>query len=172
MNPKIPSCAARAPKDPRSRRDFLPQYYPKANGQGGPPPKVTAQNDRIKIEFLAVYYQLNREYARLVQTRAMPQSPDRAKAEGECLRAIERALILRDGLEDQYAASGVIAEPILADGFTVDLKFTFGNVTAAGRLRSAPIISSAEISIALPPGIKIEKLTFPPADRSTGEEVR
>ena len=161
VNPKTSSRAPRAPEDPRHRRDFLPQYYPKVNGGDGPLSGATARNDRVMIEFLAVYYQLNCEYARLVETRAMAQSKDRAKAEEECLRAIEKALILRDGLEDQNASAGVIAEPIVADGFTMDVIFTFGDVTAAGRLRSAPIMSSATLLIRLPPGVEIEKLTFP-----------
>jgi hypothetical protein len=165
-----PKTSSRVPEDPRRRRDFRPQYYPKANGQDGPPPGAAARNDRATIEFLAAYHQLNCEYARLVETRAMAPSPDRAKAEEECLHAIEKALIVRDGLEDHYAPFGIIAEPIVAEGFTMDVKFTFGDVTAAGRLRSAPIMSSANVSISLPPGIKIENLTFPREDsgRRTG----
>ena len=168
--PLNPKTSSRAPEDPRRRPDFRPQYYPKANDRNCPPPGASARNDRVMLEFLAVYYQLNCEYARLVETRAMTQSPDRAKTEQECLHAIEKALILRDGLEDHYAPFGMIAEPIVADGFTMDVKFTFGDVTAAGRLRSAPIMSSANVSIPLPPGIKIENLTFPQEDsgRRTG----
>jgi hypothetical protein len=164
--PVNPKNSTRAPEDPRRRRDFHPQYYPTANGRTGPRPGVTARNDCVILEFLAAYYQLNCEYARLLEVRAMAQSTDRAKAEDECLRAIERDLIIRDGLEDQYAASGIIAEPIVVDGFTMDVKFTFGDVTAAGRLRSAPIMSSANVSIPLPPGIKLENLTFPREDSS------
>lgn len=159
--PVKPKTSSRVTEDPRRRRDFRPQYYPKANDRDGPSPGAAARNDRLILKFLAVYYQLNCDYARLVETRARTTSPDSAKAEEECLRAIEKTLIIRDGLEDQFAAFGVIAEPIVVGGFTMDVKFTFGDVTAAGRLRSAPIMSSANVSIPLPPGIKLENLTFP-----------
>jgi hypothetical protein len=121
------------------------------------------------IEFQAAYYDLNCHYSRLLAVRAQGETPEVKNAEYECLRAIEKALIIRDGLEDEYASSGVIAEPVVMDGYTMDVKFTFGDVTAAGRLRSAPIMSSAMISIELPPGVEIEKLTFPGESSETGK---
>jgi hypothetical protein len=95
----------------------------------------------------------------------MAESPDRAKMESECLHALEKILILRDGLEDHYAAFGVISEPVVTNGYAMDLKFTFGDVTATGRLRSVPLESSGAVAIRLPPGIDLQKLTFPAADR-------
>jgi hypothetical protein len=152
-------------EDPRGRGDFRPEFYPKANGGDDPPPEATSRNDRIRIEFRAVYYRLNCEYARLQEARASAESSGRAKMESECLRAIEKILILRDGLEDHHAAFGVICEPVVTNGYAMDLKFTFGDVTATGRLRSVPLESSGAVAIRLPPGIDIQKLTFPDADR-------
>jgi hypothetical protein len=158
-------------EDPRSRSGFLPQFYPKANGQSAPPADATERNDRIILEFLAAYYILNSHHSRLLETRKNAQSPERSKAERKCLHAIEKVLILRDSLEDRYAPLGVIAEPFVRSGFTVDVKFSFGNVNAAGRLRSRPFVSSAFISIPLPPGVRIEDLTFPNGKAANEERL-
>src|SRR3989442_9526540 len=106
-------------EDPRSRTGFLPQHYPSANGQAAPAPDAVERNDRIILEFLAAYYDLNSNYSRLLETRKHPESPERSKAERKRLQAIENVLILRDSLEDRYTPFGVIAEPVVQAGFTV-----------------------------------------------------
>jgi len=143
-------------QDPRSRSDFLPQHYPRANGKEAPPIDAAAQNDRIVLEFLAVYYELNSESSRLLEVRKRPDSQQRSEAERERLQAIEKVLILRDGLEDRYAPFGVIAEPVVQEGFTVELKVSFGNVDAAGRRRSDLYTITAYVPIPLPKGAKVE----------------
>ena len=145
-------------QDPRSRSDFLPQHYPRANGKEAPPIDAAAQNDRILLEFLAVYYKLNCEYFHLLEVRERPDSRERSGAERERLQAIEKVLILRDSLEDRCAPLGVIAEPVVKEGFTVDLKISFGNVDAAGRRRSDLYTITAFLPIPLPKGVKIEDL--------------
>ena len=145
-------------QDPRSRSDFLPQHYPRANGKEAPPIDAAAQNDRIVLEFLAVYYKLNCEYFHLLEVRERPDSRERSGAERERLQAIEKVLILRDSLEDRCAPLGVIAEPVVKEGFTVDLKISFGNVDAAGRRRSDLYTITAFLPIPLPKGVKIEDL--------------
>jgi hypothetical protein len=145
-------------EDPRSRSGFLSHYYPSANGKPAPPADSTERNDLIMLEFLAAYYEINREYARLLEVRKEPESPERSAAERERLQAIESVLILRDGLEDRYAPFGVIAEPVVKDGFTVDLKVSFGNVNAAGKLRSELYTITAYVPIPWPKGVKIEDL--------------
>ena len=86
--------------DPRSRSDYEPKYYPTANGRTAPPIDASGRNERIVLEFLAAYYELNRECQRLLGIRALPDSADRSRAELECLQAIEKVLIVRDKLED------------------------------------------------------------------------
>ena len=166
MNQSFESLRSEFPRDPRQRKDFCSKYYPKANGGDGPPPDSAARNDGIMSAFRAAYYGLNCEHARLRELRAATGCVDREKAEKECLRAIEKALIIRDGLEDRLACFGVIAEPIVEDGFAVDLKFTFGDVTAAGRRRSELLVSSADIAIGLPLGVKRDRLTLPKGSTS------
>ena len=145
-------------EDPRSRSGFLPQFYPSANGKAAPPVDAAEQNDRITLEFLAAYYEINREYERLLEVRKIPDSRQRSEAERERFQAIEKVLIVRDGLEDQYAPFGVIAEPVVRDGFTVDLRVSFGNVDAAGRQRSDLYTITTFVPIPMPKGMKIEDL--------------
>ena len=150
--------AENASPDPRREPGFRPSFYPSANGKDAPPVDADAQNDRILLEFLAVYYELNCEYFRLLEVRERPNSRERAGAERERLQAIEKVLILRDSLEDRCAPLGVIAEPVVKEGFTVDLKISFGNVDAAGRRRSDLYTITAFLPIPLPKGVKIEDL--------------
>jgi hypothetical protein len=61
---------------------------------------------------------------------------------------VERALRCRDDLEDHYACTGVIAEAVFVKGKAVDIRFTFGNVNAAGRPRSAGYAISVYVPLA------------------------
>jgi len=152
---------ATAIDDPRGQPDFEFSHYPKANGKEAPPANAGDRNERIVLEFLSIYYALNRAHAKLRDVRQAAESPQRSAQERECLQGIEKVLIQRDSLEDKYAPLGIIAEPLVQNGFTIDVKFTFGSVNAAGRLRGAPMTSSTTIPIRLPPGVKIENLTLP-----------
>ncbi len=145
-------------EDPRQRHDFVPQFYPTTNGRQAPPLDSSGENDRVALEFLAAYYHLNYEYSRLLEVRRRPISPQRAEAERKCLQDVEKVLIVRDGLEDRYAPFGVIAEPSVRDGFTVNLKISFGNMDAAGRRRSDLYTLTAYVPIPLPKGTKLEDL--------------
>ena len=150
-------------EDPRRCADFLPQFYPKINGKEAPPidslgPSGKTQNDRIVLEFLAAYYHLNCQYSRLLAVRTQSASPQRDETERKCLQDVEKVLIVRDALEDRYAPFGVIAEPMVRDGFTADLRISFGNVDAAGRRRSDLYTLTAYVPVPLPQGTKLEDL--------------
>ena len=145
-------------EDPRRCADFLPQFYPTANGKEAPPLDSPGQNDRIVLEFLAAYYHLNCEYSCLLEVREQSPSPQRDEAERKRLAGIEKVLIVRDALEDRYAPFGVIAAPTVREGFTADVKISFGNVDAAGRRRSDVYTLTAFVPIPLPKGTKLEDL--------------
>ena len=121
---------------------------------------ASASNERITNELLATYYYLNCEFCRLREVRQQSPSPERAAAERERLQAIERVLIVRDGLEDFYAPLGVIAEPIVKDGFAVELKITFGNSDASGRPHQNLYTITADVPIPLPRRMKIDELSI------------
>jgi hypothetical protein len=145
-------------EEPRGTPDFMARHYPTANGRKAPPVNSTDQNERITLEFLAAYYRLNLEYLRLVEVRKNPNLKQRANAESACLQNVEKVLIVRDSLEDRYAPFGVIADPVVKDGFTVDLKIQFGNVDAAGRRRTECYTITAYVPIPLPKGARFEDL--------------
>jgi len=158
--------------DPRSLPDFEPQHYPRVNGKAPPAPHATDQNDRIEVEFAAAYYGLNCAHARLVRLRQQPDSTERRAEEKKRLQEIERLLIARDDLEDFYAPFGAIGEPIVKDGFTVNVMISFGNVDAFGRLRSDAYTITACVPVPLPQGMKFDDMcvtvegpgTRPPAN--------
>lgn len=144
--------------DPRRCADFLPQFYPTANGKPAFAAETADQNERIILEFLAAYYYLNCEYSRLLEVRKQPASPHRDEAERKALQDVEQVVILRDSLEDRCAPFGVIAEPIVRDGFTVNVKISFGNKDAAGRRRSDIYTLTAFVPVPLPKAIDFEEL--------------
>jgi hypothetical protein len=63
----------------------------------------------------------------------------------DLMQEIEKHLRLRDKLEDQYTPYGVIAEAIAKDGFTVEIKFTFGDRTVLREQRTRLVSSTALI---------------------------
>ena len=145
-------------EDPRQCAGFLPRFYPTANGKAAPAAESPDRNERVALEFLAAYYQLNREYSRLVEIRKQPHSLENTEAERKCLQELEKVLVIRDGLEDRYAPFGVIAEPRVKDGFTVDLGISFGNLDARGRRRTDLYTLTAYVPIPLPEGTKLQDL--------------
>jgi hypothetical protein len=144
--------------DPRTAPGFLPHHYPAANGKAAPPVGAVEQNERITLEFLAAYYHLNCAYARVIELRKQPKSPDRLQAERACLQEIEKGLIVRDRLEDHYASYGVITDPASQNGFTRNVKFSFGNVDAAGQIRRDFYTLTAFVPIPLPREVKVKDL--------------
>src|SRR2546425_5123202 len=86
MTPEPQSNVHSGIEDPRSRSDFRPAYYPKANGKEAASVDAAWRNERIMLEFLAVYYFLNWEYSRLLEVRKGAESPARSDAERECLQ--------------------------------------------------------------------------------------
>jgi hypothetical protein len=144
-----PSSNAALQIDVRTAPGFIPRFFPTADGQAVPAYE-DKRNADIALEFLSAYYEINLRYARLRDVRAQLQAPDNPRQERGALQAIEQALCHRDELEDRYAPLGVIAEPVAREGFTVDVRFTFGSTDATGRYRSEPFVSSAVLTFQIP----------------------
>jgi hypothetical protein len=151
----IPRPPDRPMLDPREAPDFHAEFHPTANGKPAPLPGASEPHDRLALDFLAAYYEINRGYAHLLAIRAERPSERRPDRERAALQAIEIALRNRDELEDFYAPYGIIAEPVLQEGIAVDVRFTFGDVDSAGHKRNQPHFSSTFITIPLPPGVKL-----------------
>src|SRR5262245_58658639 len=57
MSPPVPPQPPPDFKDPRGMPGFLPQFFPRANGQDAPPPDTAPWEDRVMLEFLGIYYE-------------------------------------------------------------------------------------------------------------------
>jgi hypothetical protein len=143
--------------DPRAEEDFDPKFYPTADGSAVPASHTKNRNERITFEFCAVYYQLNRLYARLIVTRKQVKNPERSFRERAILQEIEKSLRIRDELEDLYAPYGVIAETIMQNGFTSNIKFTFGDRNAATQRQTQFVSSSALLIFPKPADWKLRE---------------
>lgn len=130
--------------DPRSQPEFEPEHFPLCDGGSAPAPGTTDPIACRKIEFLAVYYRLNRLLARLQASRtgAVAASPDIVR------RDILRAILDRDALEDRYEPEGFLGEPVMDGIFYRALEFTH----AHSRQFYRPLASSHfSCSIPIPP---------------------
>jgi len=150
MNSKTPGETS-TPKvaDPRQLSGFIASLFPSANGA---PPSASAdpRNDEVVMTFLAAYYEINIRWTELRAVRSHAGELSFLQEERAALQAIEAALRQRDELEDRWAPYGIIAEPIMEDGLTRDLLFTFGSVNLAGRFRAEPVVSSATLAFQIP----------------------
>ena len=91
---------------------------------GAPLGEVPGSPDRIQMmrAFAEVYREINSCARRLRHVRAAAQL--NAADERAALQAMERALVIRDALDDEHAQRGVIAVPVVKDGFVRDIQFT------------------------------------------------
>ncbi len=141
--------------NPRSHPDFIEQYFPLANGKPAPPVDSQERNDRIMLDFLAAYYDLNRAHSKLLEIRRNANSSTPSEAERKYLPEVDKLLVARDEVENHYAPCGVFAQPVSKDGFTVNIKFSFGNVDSRGRARGDFFRLTADIPLPLPPGANL-----------------
>ena len=137
-------------KDPRTDRNFIPKLYPSCDGQ---PFDLVFRTDRlraIKARFLAAYYQINVEYARLKSWRRAKGRRARPDEERTIQQALEKAILAREKLEDRHASRGIVASPLYQGGFAINVQFQCPGSPAAPPLRVA---SSSCCSIQFfPPG--------------------
>ena len=122
-------------------------------------------NERVVREFLGAYYDIDVRATELRRVREARGFRRVNSDERAALQALEAALRCRDELEDRHAPRGVVAEPVLREGITVDVRFTFGHINAAGKPRLHKIVSSAFISIPLPAGVRLDSLHVPEPQR-------
>ena len=80
-----------------------------------------------KLQFLALYYQLNKCCAALAAARKRGINVTKS------LRLLEKWLRVREDLESQMAPRGIMAEPLLKNGQTINLFFTAPTSEKPGR---------------------------------------
>ncbi|MBI2927664.1 MAG: hypothetical protein HYY24_18365 [Verrucomicrobia bacterium] len=142
--------------DPRKEADFTAKHYPTADGQAGPAPADQGRAPHIKREFLAVYYRLNCARAEVLKNREPRRAVSRAgrAKERAAGRRIKTLLRLRDALEDQYAPYGIVAEPVVHKGLTVDVKFQLGPLDPGHRPGAWEFCLSSHVAIPMPPRMR------------------
>jgi hypothetical protein len=106
--------------DPRLQADFDPRDWPLCNGEGAPSSGTADLYERRCLQFLALYYQLNRLHRRLIAVRENASGGKRVRA---LLAEINRILQALESLEDEYAPIGFFGEPVMDGVFYADISF-------------------------------------------------
>jgi hypothetical protein len=127
-------------EDPRTATGSDLSLFPLCDGGLAPFSSGEDPASGRKLDFLTVYYQINRCSQRLLEARKRSNPI----AERAALQAMEKALLARDALENQCAPYGVAASPVLVDGLITDVRFS---APSAGPGRS----SSVSMRFAVPP---------------------
>jgi hypothetical protein len=106
--------------DPRLHPDFDAEAWPLCNGAAGPSPGTADLYERRCLEFLAVYYRLNRLQKHLLAAR---REPPTRKAVRPLLAELTRTARVLERLEDRYAPIGFFGEPVMEGVFYRDVHF-------------------------------------------------
>ena len=109
--------------DPRAASGFLPHFFPLSDFRDFPPGNPGAKNDRIRLQFLAMHYDINLAFGGFLTPECNRDPEEKAQLEQQW----KSVRTLRDQMEYYYASVGIIAEPTVAKGFVVNLAFTFPN---------------------------------------------
>lgn len=128
--------------DPRTHPDFAPAHFPLCDGRPAPPGVGSSEDGQLMLEFLAAYYEINRQTALLVAARAGGSTA----AASAPLEGLARAHAARDALEDRCAPVGFLAEPVVAGVFVTDVRFT-----TARRAARTSEFHRTSVSVIVPP---------------------
>lgn len=137
-------------KRTKTAGDIIPTCDGQALEDAPPPSGASAALANARREFVAVYGEINRQYAQLRAWRAQPAEGHARNAEYELLQKIEKALLAKEELENRAAARGISVTPVYRDGFTIDLLFQHPGKT---RYLVAGSSASRFIALPLPPGM-------------------
>jgi len=105
--------------DPRTFPGFRPELYPRL--EGAPAPTAAQDTNPAlarKLAVLAAYYQINLCYQRLLAARKAGTD------ERSALQELEKALLARDRLDDEFAVYGLVSSPEVVNGIIANVKFT------------------------------------------------
>ncbi len=111
-------------EDPRTDPRFRPELYPRCS-DSAPPLDDAQPAAHRQLALLAAYYQINCCAEAL---QAVRQSAERSPAaERAALQELEKALLARDALEDQFAPYGLVSSPLVENGLITEVSFTSPN---------------------------------------------
>lgn len=141
--------------DPRIAPGFQRKHWPLCDGSHGPAVGTTDLHQRRCLEFLALYYELNKLQAQLLASRAQ-NSPDGKSR--SLLAAIASCTNDLEKLEDHYAPIGFYGEPEMRGIYYRNIVFVRPELP---RLYAKPIESSSHFAIPGLESIPAEELRGP-----------
>ncbi len=112
-------------KDIRKEPDFTPALFPMCDGKPFAIADTRRRLGQIRLSFLSAFYRTNLEYAKLVAHRKRKRVATWHTGERAILQAIEKAIRVREALDDRHAPRGIIAAPVYRNGFVVDVRFQY-----------------------------------------------
>jgi hypothetical protein len=118
--------------DPRTLPDFKPEFLPLCDGGDAPEGKSNSRYDRLMLEFLAAYYELNVAQAAMDETE-LKGDPAAQRA---AMKEFVHASRWRDELEDRHAPEGFYAEPVMSGSRYANLLFHWANKPQRPRIYS------------------------------------
>ena len=98
-------------KDPRLEPGFMPEHWPRCNGEESSAPDASDLHSRRCIEFLAHFYRLNVLNSQLHAARL---AKAKQKVIKPLLQQIADATRKLEATEDRYAPIGFFGEPVMA----------------------------------------------------------
>lgn len=142
---------ARNPSDPILETDEL---RPRCDFSPASDADAATCNPMLE-EFITAYHVINH---RVRELRAIQAAPSSADQEHAAQQDVERALLERDAVEDRYARLGIIATPIVRDGFIREIRLSTPRPQKEG-----PSIISMTFSVLPPSGSEV-----PPGENTAG----
>ena len=139
---------------PASLRGPNHPLFPACDGQPWKAkPAQEAMRSRVQREFLDAYFRVNLAYARLARWRKTARKLAGSGRDRVLLRAVEKAILNRERVEDRHAPRGWAVTPVYSDGYAVDLKFCDA-ITARRSRQPVNYSASCVIRIPLPAGLR------------------
>jgi hypothetical protein len=109
--------------DPRTLPNFDPRLFPRCDGSEPPEANATDMIAERTLEFLAAFYEINKQYQRLVRLRQSKPAGSPTESERPILQAIEGAILAKEALDMRYSPLGFAASPVFVEGFITDVIF-------------------------------------------------
>lgn len=126
------------------------RYLPACDGGEWPEVGALDAIARQQIEFLALYYHLNRLHGHLERMRAVERD---GEGEAAVIVALHRTIQMRDELEDRCAPYGFDAEPVMCGPFAVNVIFQHAQrQVLENHRRLHPL--EARVKVPIPVGVR------------------
>ena len=121
-------------RDPRSEADFAPELFPECDRESLP---AAGSLPPCELAFLTAYYDLNVASRALdAYRRDRPKGTVDSNVERRLLMAVEKTLLAKESVEDQYAPLGIWARPTIENGVVISVELRKPPVPGEARFRT------------------------------------